>query len=196
MSSHPPILLASASPRRVDLLRQIFTDFPVVRSEAHELHDATLGARRLCEVNAERKALQVSSRFPDHLVLGADTLVWLDGEPLGKPTDAADARRMLLRLSGRIHEVVTGVCLVHEGGNRMRIFSDSTRVKFRDYDDAVVERYLGLVDTSDKAGGYAIQEHGDLIVEQVEGSMSNVIGLPLEALRSALSRWNVPDSAG
>lgn len=98
----PPIILASASPRRVDLLRQLVPKFGVVPSDAHELHDASLGVRRLCEVNAERKALQVSGRYPDHLVLGADTLVWIDGEPLAKPSDPAGARAMLGQI-GRAH---------------------------------------------------------------------------------------------
>lgn len=192
----PPFILASGSPRRVELLRQLVPEFGVVRSDAHELHDASLGSRRLCEVNAERKALQVSGRYPDHLVLGADTLVWLDGEPIGKPVDAHQAKALLEKLSGRVHEVVTGVCLVHESGRRMRLFSESTRVKFRVLGPEVVTEYLSKVDTLDKAGGYAIQEYGDLIVERIEGSMSNVIGLPLEPLRNALEQWRRPNQAG
>jgi septum formation protein len=192
----PPFILASGSPRRVELLRQLIPEFGVVRSDAHELHDASLGVRRLCEVNAERKALQVSGRYPEHLVLGADTLVWLDGEPIGKPADAHEAKVLLEKLSGRVHEVVTGVCLVHESGRRMRLFSESTRVKFRGLGEDVVTEYLSKVDTLDKAGGYAIQEHGDLIVEQIEGSMSNVIGLPLEPLRNAREQWRRPNQAG
>jgi septum formation protein len=192
----PPLILASASPRRVELLRQLVPEFGVLPSDAHELHDASIGVRRLCEVNAERKALLISGRYPDHLILGADTLVWLDGEPLAKPADGAEARSMLARLSGRLHEVVTGVCLIQEASKRIRIFSDVTRVRFRPFGPEVVEAYLSQVHTLDKAGGYAIQEHGDLIVEQVEGSMSNVIGLPLEALRSALDQWHRPSHAG
>jgi septum formation protein len=192
----PPFILASGSPRRVELLRQLVPEFGIVRSDAHELHDASLGVRRLCEVNAEKKALQVSGRYPDHLVLGADTLVWLDGEPLGKPADLHEARLLLERLAGRVHEVVTGVCLVHESGRRMHLFSESTRVKFRGFGPEVVSEYLSKVHTLDKAGGYAIQEHGDLIVEQIEGSMSNVIGLPLDSLRNALDQWRQPNPAG
>jgi len=196
MLKFPPIILASASPRRVDLLRQLVPEFGIVPSDAHELHDASLGVRRLCEVNAERKALQVSGRYPDHLILGADTLVWIDGEPLAKPPDPAGARAMLARLSGRIHEVVTGVCLVQEASKRIRIFSEVTRVRFRPYDEAVIGDYLSKVQTLDKAGGYAIQEHGELLVESVEGSVTNVIGLPLEPLRTALDLWNRPSHAG
>jgi len=131
----------------------------------------------------------VAERYPNYLVLGADTLVWLDGEPLAKPLDAAEARSMLARLSGRIHEVVTGVCLVHHAASHSHIFSDATRVRFRTLSEATITEYLDKVHTLDKAGGYALQEHGDLIVEQIEGSWSNVVGLPMEAVRSALESW-------
>ena len=185
----PPVLLASRSPRRVELLRQILPGFETVPSNAVELEDGSLGARRLCELNAQRKALAMSERFPDHLVIGADTLVFLDGAPLAKPADLADAKGMLSRLSGRTHEVVTGVCLVLARASRMRLLSEVTYVRFRTLDDAVIEDYLGRVDVLDKACAYAVQEHGERIVERIEGSLTNVIGLPLEALRGALERW-------
>jgi septum formation protein len=185
----PPLILASESPRRVELLRQIVPEFGVVASNAHELHDRSLGVRRLCEINAERKALLVAERYPGHLILGADTLVWLDGEPLAKPADLSEARTMLARLSGRVHEVVTGVCLVRRQASRLQVFSETTRVRFREISEATIGDYLRRVHTLDKAGGYAVQEHGDLIVEQIEGSLTNVIGLPLEALRRALEGW-------
>lgn len=186
---HPPIILASASPRRVELLRQIIPEFGVATSYAHEVHDASLGARRLGETNAQRKAFLVAERYPDYLVLGADTVVWLDGEPLGKPVDLAEARAMLEKLSGRVHEVVTGVCLIHQNAARTRIFSEGTRVKFRELGPETITRYLDKVHTLDKAGGYALQEHGELIIECTEGSWSNVVGLPVEALASALEAW-------
>ena len=127
---HPPLILASQSPRRVELLREIVTAFDVAPSYATELHDISIGARRLCEVNAQRKAFSVAERFPDHLVLGADTLVFLDGEPLGKPADLAEARVMLGRLAGRVHEVITGVCLIHQRASRAKLLAETTRVKF------------------------------------------------------------------
>lgn len=185
----PPVLLASRSPRRVELLRRILPGFVTVPSHAVELEDASLGPRRLCELNAQRKALALSERFPDHLILGADTLVFLDGIPLAKPADLTAARGMLERLSGRTHEVVTGVCLVLARANRMRLLSEVSHVKFRALDAAVIAEYLRRVDVLDKAGAYAVQEHGELIIERVEGSLSNVIGLPVEALRAALARW-------
>ena len=187
---HPPVVLASQSPRRRSLLSEIVPDFNIVSSEATELHDATLGPRRLCEVNAQRKAFAVAPRHPEFLVLGADTLVFLDGEPLGKPSDLAAAHAMLRRLSGRVHEVVTGVCLVHWGARRVRMFSDSTRVRFRELTDENIAEYLQRVQVLDKAGSYALQEEGHLIIDAVEGSHSNVVGLPVEALRRALDRWH------
>lgn len=185
----PPIVLASQSSRRIQLLRELVTDFQVVPSAADELEDGSLGPRRLCEINAQRKALVISKRFPEHLVIGADTLVFLDQEPLSKPPTLAAARIMLGRLSGKTHEVITGVCLIHSAGSRLQVFSDATRVRFRTLSAAEIEDYLALVPVLDKAGAYALQEEGHRLVEQVEGSRSNVIGLPIEALRHALERW-------
>ena len=186
----PPLILASQSPRRVELLREIITDFGVVASNATESVDRTIGNRRLCEFNAERKALLVAERYPHHLVLGADTLVFLENDLLGKPTDLAHAHQMLERLSGRVHEVITGVCLVHRSGNKMRLFSVATHVKFRVLTSELIGHYLARVHVLDKAGAYAAQDHGHLILETIEGSFSNVVGLPVEAVRTALSEWS------
>lgn len=196
-----PLILASASPRRVELLRSLIAEFQVLPSDATEIHDAALGVRPLCELNARLKAEPVARRYPGHLVLGADTLVWLQGRPLGKPADLAEARAMLEGLSGKGHEVVTGVCLMHAGSGRTEVFSDVTRVVFRTLDAGVIDRYLRAVPTLDKAGGYALQQHGDWLVESVTGSPSNVIGLPVEALRKVLADWGCPlkdalDAAG
>lgn len=188
------LVLASQSPRRAHLLREVAPDFFVVASEAAELEDPTVGSRRLCELNAERKALAVAERYPNHLILGADTLVFLDGLPLGKPLDLPQAREFLRRLSGRVHEVITGVCLIHLAGNRLQLFSEITHVKFNELSDLDVELYLGQVHVLDKAGAYAIQEQGHLLVERVEGSLSNVIGLPVEAVRRALQQWLEPST--
>ena len=190
-----PIILASQSPRRASLLRELVTDFGIVDSYATELDDPEIGQRRLCELNAQRKAFAVAERYPRHLVIGADTLVFLDGKLMGKPANVDMAREFLKRLSGKVHEVVTGVCLFHQELGRMHLFSEMTRVRFRNLDSTVIEEYLAQVQVLDKAGGYAIQEQGHLLVEQVEGSLSNVIGLPVEALRQALQRWT-PAGAG
>lgn len=190
----PPIILASQSPRRALLLKELVPEFGIVDSYATELDDPEMGQRRLCELNAQRKAFAVAERYPNHLVIGADTLVFLEGKLMGKPESLEMAREFLRRLSGRVHEVVTGVCLFQREMSRMHLFSEVTRVRFLRFGDAVIEDYLAQVQVLDKAGGYAIQEQGHLLVEQVEGSLSNVIGLPVEALRLALRKWS-PDWA-
>lgn len=185
----PPVILASQSSRRVELLRELLPGFRVSPSYATELTDSSLGARRLCEVNAQRKAFSISERFPDHLVVGADTLVFLGDEALSKPADLAEARLMLGRLSGQIHRVITGVCLVQVNRARMKLFSEVTYVRFHSLSPDDIEAYLERVHVLDKAGSYALQEEGHRLVATVEGSRSNVIGLPVEALRSALESW-------
>ena len=186
---HPPLILASQSPRRIELLRQVISEFGVIASYAAELSDPDLPPRRLCEVNAQRKAFAVAERYPRHLVLGADTLVFLDSKPLGKPADQNEAHDMLARLAGRIHEVITGVCLVSQAAARVKMFSDVTRVKFRSLSSDEINGYLGKVNVLDKAGAYAIQEEGCILVERIEGSFSNVVGLPVESVRAALAAW-------
>lgn len=185
----PPVVLASQSPRRVSLLRELVPEFRVNASDATELHDTKMGIRRLCEVNAELKAFPVARQFPDHLVIGADTLVFLDDQALGKPADVDEARTMLRRLSGRIHQVITGVCLLQASTRRMRRFSDTTHVRFRVLEEADITGYLERVHVLDKAGAYALQEEGHRIVDAVEGSRANVIGLPVESLRRELESW-------
>jgi len=139
--------------------------------------------------NARTKALAVASAHPAAVVIGADTLVWLDGHALGKPGDLDQARRMLTRLSGRVHEVATGVHLVRLEPRLQIEFQETTRVRFRAFDADVIEAYLEQVHVLDKAGAYALQEHGEMLVESVEGSRSNVVGLPLERTLAALRRF-------
>lgn len=186
----PPIILASASPRRSELLRQLGVDFCVVPSDATELHQNDLTAREVCQVNAYRKAHAVAKKYPDSLVLGADTLVYLGGELLGKPADLAEAYQMLERLQGKTHQVVTAICLIHLRQHKQSVFSEATQVTFRPLDAVEIQRYLVQTNPLDKAGAYAIQEHGDLIVEKISGSYTNVVGLPVERLREELGRWN------
>ena len=184
----PPIILASASPRRVELLRQIVADFEVVPSDASEVHDEQLTAWEMAQVNAYRKARVVAKRFPDALVLGADTLVYLDRETklFGKPVNRTDAARMLAELQGKTHAVITGVCLLHLRTHRQRIFADWTDVSFHPLTAIQIKDYLALMNPLDKAGAYAIQEHGERIVAGISGSYSNVVGLPVERLREEL----------
>ena len=185
----PPLILASGSPRRVELLKQLGLEFRVEVSQVNELDCEHLSPHEICRVNAYRKARAVSKRFPDHLVLGADTEVALDHQVFGKPANFAEAVAMMRRLQGRAHEVVTGVCLIHLREHRQETFAVNTTVRFRPLDDAKIESYLRSINPLDKAGAYAIQEQGDQIVERISGPFSNVVGLPVEELRTHLTAW-------
>ena len=183
----PRWVLASGSPRRRELMERAGFVFRVVPSPAEELHDGSMAPAALCEENARRKAAAIAEREPDAWVLGADTLVFLDGEPLGKPADLAEARAMLARLGGRTHEVITGVCVIRPAGEAL-LFHERTTVHFRPLEEADIEAYLALVDPLDKAGSYGIQEHGERLVAAIEGCYDNVMGLPVKALLEEIRR--------
>src|SRR6185437_2058749 len=185
----PPLILASVSPRRAELLRETGLKFRVVPSDASETRNEQLTARELCQLNAYRKARAVAKKIPDALVIGADTLVCLDDEIFGKPSSLTDARQMIGKLQGRTHRVATGVCLIHLRRFRQKIFTETTRVTFRHLDSKQIRYYLGAINSLDKAGAYAIQEKGDLLVERISGSYSNVVGLPIERLKAELAAW-------
>jgi septum formation protein len=185
----PLLILASASPRRASLLKQLELDFRVVPSDAREIFDEQLSPLELCQLNAHRKARVIAKKHPDALVLGADTLVFLTHEIMGKPADLADARRMLNRLQGRTHQVVTGVSLIHLRARRERTFAASTDVTFHPLTAEQINVYLSKMNPLDKAGAYAIQEHGDTIVSEISGSFSNVVGLPIEMLKEEIKVW-------
>lgn len=161
-------------------------------AEVPELHDEALTARELSLLNAHRKTRAVAKRYPDRVVLGADTLVARDTRLYGKPADLADARRMLAELAGRTHQVVTGVCLLRWRGHRERLFAETTDVTFRDLDRAQIDAYLARIHPLDKAGAYAIQDHGDHLVAEIAGSYSNVVGLPVERVLEVLRSWEEP----
>ena len=182
------IILASASPRRVELLRELVQTFAVVPSDAKEIHDEQLTAWEMAQVNAYRKARVVANKFPDAWVIGADTLVYLDRESklYGKPKNLTDAARMLGELQGKTHAVITGVCLIHLRKRQHRVFADWTDVKFHALTRKQIQEYLALMNPLDKAGAYAIQEHGERIVAGISGSYSNVVGLPVERLKKEM----------
>lgn len=179
------VILASGSPRRRELLTEAGLLFEVIVSPAEEIHDASIPLAELCEQNAELKAAAVAVAHPDAAVIGADTLVWIDGEPLGKPRDMAEARAMLRKLGGRSHTVCTGVCIVFPGG-RVERFHDLTAVRFHPLDDARISEYFEKANPLDKAGAYGIQESGELIVAGIDGAFDNVMGLPVAKVLAAL----------
>lgn len=186
-----PLVLASASPRRVSLLRDAGFDFDILVPEVEEAHDAALTPEQLTLENARRKALAGSHARPGALVIGADTLVYVDGEPLAKPADLEEALAMVRRLSGRTHEVCTGVAFACDG-SIVRELHVITHVTFKPLTDAVIRAYHARVSPLDKAGAYGIQECTDMILDRMSGSFTNVVGLPVDevaiTLRELLQR--------
>jgi septum formation protein len=186
------LVLASGSPRRRALLRRLGRPFRVVVPDVDERalpgEDPARHVRRL----ALAKARAVARRVPAGLVLGADTVVALDGRILGKPRDARDAVLMLSLLSGRTHEVLTGVALVAGGARRGPTAVVRTRVTMRPLRAGEIRDYVAGGEPLDKAGAYAIQGGARRFVERVEGSRTNVVGLPLERLEGMLAAWDAP----
>lgn len=183
----PTVILASASPRRAELLREIVPEFEVIPGHAVEFQPEQFSPVESCLLNAYRKARTIAKRFPDALVIGADTEVCLGRRVLGKPSDRADAERMLSELAGHTHQVITGVCLLHLRRHQQQVFAETTRVTFLPLDAPEIADYLDTINPLDKAGAYAIQENRDSIVDRIEGSFSNVVGLPVERLREELA---------
>ena len=179
MALTQPMILASASPRRQELLGFYGIPFEVVPSGAEE--DATGTGEEQVRQLARRKCEDVAARYPDRLVLAADTLVCVDDAVLGKPQDEADALRMLKLLSGREHQVHTGVCLRCPDGRYIDRVA-TTKVTFLPVGDDLLRRYIATGEPMDKAGAYAIQGQAGALIASIEGSPTNVIGLPLEVL--------------
>lgn len=182
------LILASASPRRRELLGQLGVAFDVVVAQVTEHEDPTTDPRVMVTHNAALKADWVSARHPEAIVLGADTTVFIDQTALNKPRDLAEARAMLRRLSGRVHSVFTGLALRRQSDGLRVDDGVVTEVTFKPIDDAVIDEYLRRVNVLDKAGAYGIQEHSELIVEGYRGSLTNIVGLPIETTKQILTR--------
>ena len=187
----PRLVLASRSPRRRELLAEAGYEFDVVFPPEDELSHKWLTVRELTVWNAARKAARVCELAPDAVVLAADTLVTIDGDVLGKPVDLSDAVKILRRLAGRAHEVWTAVCVRHAASGRKEAFQEMSRVHFREVDEGAIGRYLAKIDPLDKAGAYAAQGHGTEIIQRIDGSYSNVVGLPMETTASVLLRFGI-----
>ena len=185
----PDLVLASTSPRRVQLLTGHGYAFRVEPTPVEESAAVYLTVRELVLLNAGRKcAARAARERADAVVIGVDTLVSLEGAALGKPADRQEAAAMLGRLSGRAHQVYSGVCLTHARTGRIVCFVEETRVTFRPLNAGEIEEYHRLINPLDKAGGYAAQEHGERVIARYEGSWSNVMGLPMETLGATLAR--------
>ncbi len=178
------LILASASPRRRELLATLGIPFSVRTSTAEELREGPW--MMLALENALRKAEEVAARFPEDLVIGADTVIEFENRILGKPENMDDAFRMLSIFSGKTHCVTTGCAIIcHSRSIRIR-FAETSRVTFKSLDAETIRRYLSLVPVLDKAGAYAIQDHGEMLIESLEGSLDNVIGFPTDRFRLPL----------
>lgn len=176
-----PVILASASPRRSALLKEAgpaFASMRIMTADVKEGDDPL--------ENAMRKAEAVAELNPRALVIGADTVIRFEGETIGKPSDIEDAKRILAKLSGRTHDVATGVCVRCVEADILVRFEEATHVKFRTLTPETIDKYVQDVNVLDKAGAYAIQEHGDDIIESIDGSLTNVIGLPVERLKETV----------
>ena len=188
----PHLILASASPRRSALLSQIGLTFKIHPSDVVEPPHNVHTNKPVSEVTQELALLKATSvtQYYDHgLIIGADTLVSLDGEPLGKPADDADALAMLSRLSGTCHEVVTGVALIDAATGQHRVWAETTDVYFRQLHADEITAYIQSGEPSDKAGAYGIQSRGAAFVRRIEGCYFNVVGLPLASLVEHLSNF-------
>ncbi len=187
-NSLPNFILASASPRRKELLDRIGASFEILPADVEEDEEGDADPEAMVRGNAALKANWVADRHPQRFILGSDTTVHLDGKVFAKPTDMEAATRMLLRLGGRTHVVYTGVALVCREAGVSEVIGVRSEVTFKPLDEAVIGRYFEIVNPLDKAGAYGIQEGTDLIIEQFEGSHSNIMGLPLDETKAMLER--------
>ncbi len=186
------MILASASPRRKELLEQIgLIGFRIITSPCDESEISGATPAETAKRLALTKASLIAAAEPAALVIGADTIVVLGDEILGKPADPEEAKAMLRRLSGREHTVITGYCLLQRNRGRTENDYVSTRVFFRSLEESEIESYVATGEPLDKAGAYGIQGRGALFVERIEGCYSNVVGLPLAKIGQALRRFGI-----
>jgi septum formation protein len=188
------LILASASPRRQQLLLQLGLPFDVRPADIDERYRPDESPEAYVTRMACTKARQLASTNPTTFVLGADTIVTIDGQILGKPQNAAAARTMLRQLSGRPHDVLTGLALLHHDRAFTQIDSVRTRVRFRPIDEAEIDAYIATGEPFDKAGSYAIQGHGGRFVDGYDGCYTNVVGLPMQRTAALLRAAGFPPS--
>lgn len=185
-----PFILASKSPRRRELLQNIGAEFCVKTIDVEEL-----GFFDPLEKQPERNALLKASAVADSetasWVLGADTMIIFDGRAIGKPRDLSDAFKMLESFSGRTHAVISGMALVNRAQDEVILWSEKSLVTFKTLAPQIIREYLDKVEVLDKAGAYAIQEHGDMIVECFTGELENIIGLPMKKLQQILKKCDI-----
>jgi septum formation protein len=185
------LILASASPRRRELLAEAGFRFEIAEPNISESASPTLSMRELATLNATRKGRQIGRQRPEAVVLAADTLVGLDGVVLGKPADLREASSFLQRLRGRTHQVCTAVFLCCLAARRSNSFCVFSQVRFHSLGDDAIALYLTKVNPLDKAGAYAAQGEGGEIIQEMRGSFTNVVGLPMDEARRALASFGI-----
>jgi len=192
----PLLVLASSSPRRAALLSEGGFEFETASPRVAEKVGTTLTLRELTLWNAIRKGMSIAQTRPDAVVLAADTLVALEHQIIGKPADLSEAARILESLSGRTHEVCSAVAIYQQTAGRSAVFHESSRVRFHRLNNATIENYLAKVGPLDKAGAYAAQGTGAEIIAKIQGSFTNVVGLPMEKTVVELAKFGIrPKSA-
>lgn len=182
-------ILASASPRRRELLSLSGFSFDVIPSKADESLNESLSPEETVKALARLKAESVFKEHRDRVVFGCDTVVYLNGEILGKPKDEVHAFAMLKRLSGKTHTVSTGVCIMSK--DKEICFSDTTEVTFYELSDETIKSYIATNECSDKAGAYGIQGYGSVLVKEIKGDYFSVMGLPVARSARALAQFNI-----
>jgi septum formation protein len=185
------LLLASNSPRRRELLSAAGFEFEAVAPEIPERIDIDLTVRELTALNAMRKGRAVARAYPDRIILSADTLVRLKDRVIGKPRDREHATEILRLLSGKEHEVCSAVFILHLVRARSAMFHEVSQVRFRGLSRRTIAQYLTKVDPLDKAGAYAAQGYGSEIIDAINGSYTNVVGLPMEKTTAMLADFGV-----
>lgn len=187
------LVLASGSPRRHELLSAAGFEFKVISPFVSEVSSPALTLREITLCNATRKGMAAAARLPGAIILAADTLVALQGRVIGKPADLQAAAATLRRLSGRAHEVCSAVFICE--GTRVCCFTEISSVRFRRLSERAISNYLAKINPLDKAGAYAAQGHGAEIIDRIEGSFTNVVGLPMEKTLRALSYFGIEPAA-
>lgn len=190
-NQHRSIILASSSPRRKELLAGLGLEFTVIPSDVSEEIENNCSPEEMVKLLAQRKAEAVARQIDQGLVIGADTIVVLEGEVLGKPRDKVDAFSMLTRLQGREHEVYSGISIVDAKTNEYETGFQSTKVRMRSLNDLEVTQYIATDEPMDKAGAYAIQGLGATLVEGINGDYFTVVGLPLALTAKYLRNFGV-----
>ena len=185
------LILASGSPQRIRLLQEARYDFLAQTASVTELAVDFLTPSELTLLNACRKTFAVARTEPNAVVLGADTLVALGPTMFGKPTDLDEARRMLMELSGRTHEVLTAIAISNFSERRTVSAVVESEVRFRKLDADLIDRYLSRIDPLRKAGAYAAQIGPETVIERIDGSFTNVVGLPMETVSQLLADFGI-----